>query len=133
MQPEKKPRPKKGKRSTQAQSLKLKKQKRVTAVQITEALQEAGKALDQLGSENAALRRIIVSERAQLIYYMEMAEGFSKGEKILGTLQNFMELPEPSKQAYVKKAIEELGKGPIEPPKLADAQGREITPGVKVH
>jgi hypothetical protein len=88
---------------------KLDQVKNATAKEIHNSLVMASQAIDRQTEEIKALRRIIVSERAQLIYMSDMALGYAQRRIVDLTIKNFSDLPEATQQEYVKKAIEELG------------------------
>lgn len=64
--------------------------------------------IDRLGSENAGLRRIIVAERAQVIYYTEQALAFAQRKTLDLALKAFDELADEQREEFVKRAIGEL-------------------------
>lgn len=77
------------------------------------AILEAAKALDSQTEEIKALRRILVSERAQVIYYTDKYLACLKKECLDLQAIGFLGLSESEQEPYVKRAIEEL----------SDAQG----------
>jgi hypothetical protein len=88
---------------------KLRKEKVMTSVDVATAMKEASAAIDRLSSEAAALRRIIIAERAQVIYYTDQALGYSRREILDVALKGFDQIPEERQQLYVQRAIAELG------------------------
>jgi uncharacterized membrane protein len=98
---------------------KLEVQKKLTQAEIGRAMTEASRAIDRLGAENAGLRRIVVAERAQVIYYTEQAIAFAERKTLDLVLKAFQELTDEQREAYVKRAIVEL-EGPAEPPAIAE-------------
>jgi len=87
---------------------KLAAQKKLTAAEVNRALLEASAAIDRQGAEIAALKRIIVSERAQLIYFMELTVKYAKREILDISPVSFHDLAEEVREEYVKRAIKEL-------------------------
>jgi len=87
---------------------KLAAQTKLTGAEVHRALIAASKAIDRLGAENAGLRRIIVAERAQVIYYTEQALAFAQRKTLDLVLQGFDELADERREEYVKRAIIEL-------------------------
>lgn len=92
---------------------------KLTNAQVKKAMLEASVAIDRLSGEVASLKQIIISERAQLIYFTELAVGYAKHEIVDITIKNFSDLPEDKQEAYIKQAIRELGseEAPAEKPK----------------
>lgn len=128
---------KKAGKTERKQKIKLKKMKDLTSQEVTRALQAASMSLDGLQAQVASLRRMVITERAQVIYYTDQALAFCRRETVAVTVVNFADLEEPIKEAYVKKAILELEgdqetvqhtPGPAGPPKskLVDASGKPI-------
>jgi len=91
----------------------LKKARRMTALQIREAMNEASQALDAQSQEITALKRILISERAQVIYYSDKYLAFLRHECVDVAPVNFLDLEEAQQEPYIKRAIKEL----------SDAQG----------
>lgn len=77
------------------------------------AIFEASKVMDLQTEEIKALRRILISERAQVIYYTDKYLACLKKECLDLQPVGFLCLPESEQEPYVKRAIEEL----------SDAQG----------
>lgn len=109
---------------------KLERVKQTSAREMTRAMVEAAKAIDRLTLKEISLRKangalaetvetlkkIIISERAQLIYYTQKALDFMHHKDVSVVLTNFADLPESAQEAYVKKAIAEVGSdSPIVP------------------
>jgi len=92
---------------------KLRDEKQVAAIEIKRAMLEASKALDEQAQELVALKRILISERAQVIFYTDKYEAFLKGECMDVKAVGFLDLDETLQEPYVKRAIVEL----------SDAQG----------
>lgn len=88
--------------------------KRMTSKQTAAAMNAASEALDKLQQENQALRRILISERAQVIYYTSKYEAFVAHTCIDLKAVGFLDLPEAIQESYVKKAVRELS-GDVEP------------------
>jgi hypothetical protein len=101
----------------QRQKKKLTATKELTTREVGAAMAEASQAIDHLSQEVQALKRIIVAERAQVIYYTERALAFMKRETAEVTLVNFADLPEDKQQRFVVQAIKELGSDESPSPK----------------
>lgn len=97
--------PPKGKKGLRA---KLCREKQITTVEVKRALTEASKALDSQTQELVALKRILISERAQVIFYSDKYIACLRGECIDLKPQNFLELEESLQERYVKQAVTEL-------------------------
>lgn len=119
------------------QKIKLKKLKDLSVAEMTRAMQAASMSIDSLSAQVASMRRMVITERAQVIYYTDQALAFCRRETVAVTVVNFAELEDAIKEAYVKKAIFELEgdqetvqhtPGPAGPPKskLVDASGKPI-------
>lgn len=91
------------------QKKKLAAESKMTNAQVRAAMLEASRAIDTLSGEVGSLKRIIIAERAQVIYYTERALAFARRETLDVELVNFADLPDEKKEKYVKQAIEELG------------------------
>jgi len=87
---------------------KLRETKAIAASEVKRALMEASKALDRQTQELVALRRIIISERAQIIYYTEKYRAFAARECVEPMAIGFLELTEAQQEHYIKLAIQEL-------------------------
>ena len=85
--------------------------KKMTTQATAAAMEAASKSIDQLIQENTALRRILISERAQVIYYTDKYLAFVKHECLDLVAQGFLELEESLQEPYVKRAIKELNEG----------------------
>jgi hypothetical protein len=92
---------------------KLRKEKLISAIEIRRAMKEASDAIDSLTQELISLKRILISERAQVIYYSDKYLAFLQRECLDLVAQNFLDLDESLQEPYVKRAIKEL----------SDAQG----------
>jgi len=68
---------------------------------------EAPKAIDQQAQEIQALRNILISERAQVIYYSEQYLALLAKECFDLVAVNFLDLDEALQEPYVKRAIQE--------------------------
>lgn len=87
---------------------KLREQKAVTAAEMRRAVNEASKALDQQTGELVAMRRIVISERAQVIYYAEKYRAMVAHECLDLTAVGFLDLTEQQQEKFVKLAVKEL-------------------------
>lgn len=87
---------------------KLARQKAIAAVEVKRALIEASKALDRQTQELVALRRIIISERAQIIYYTEKYRAHASRECVELVAIGFLDLTEAQQEHYIKLAVTEL-------------------------
>jgi hypothetical protein len=102
-------------------------------------MQQASNAIDHLTQEVTSLKRIIVAERAQLIYYTERALAFMRREDVSVELTNFSDLPEERKQGYVEQAIRKLGSDqaviphstPGQPSNIVSMEDQPTDPGKK--
>lgn len=128
---------KKLKKTERKQKIKLTQVKDLTTKEVTRALRAASMSIDNLNIQLSSMRRMVITERAQVIYYTDQALAFCRRETVAITVVNFADLEEPIKEAYVKKAIFELEgdqenvqhtPGPAGPPKskLVDASGNPI-------
>lgn len=95
-------------KGAKGQRRQLQKQKQLTAAEVRKAMLEASKAIDELSQELNALRRVLIAERAQVIYYTEMALGYSKRTIVEPVLKGFLQLTEEQRMAYTKQAVQEL-------------------------
>jgi ribosome-binding ATPase YchF (GTP1/OBG family) len=89
--------------------------KRMTAKQTAAAMNAASAALDQSQQEIAALKRIIISERAQVIYYTEKYEAFIQHKCLDLQPLGFLDLAEEVKETFIKRAIKELSGDEVTP------------------
>ena len=124
------------KKARNNQGRELRKIKRVTALQIKEAMKEASDALDLQSQEIIALKRILISERAQVIYYSDKYLAFLGHECLDLQPMNFLDLPEEQQEPYIKRAVIELSdaqrhrsarSGP------ADGPGADVSSGQEDH
>jgi phosphoribosyl-ATP pyrophosphohydrolase len=87
----------------------LKGQKQLTNAEINKAMKEAASAIDALEADNNQLKRMMVWERAQLIYFTNLVMEYTRGQRVVGTpIRAFNELPEPEQQKLVARAVAEL-------------------------
>lgn len=82
--------------------------KKMTTKAVAAAMNAASEALDQRLQEIAALRRILISERAQVIYYTEKYSQFIQGKCFDRVPIGFLELAESEQEVFIKQAIKEL-------------------------
>lgn len=101
----------------------LDKVQKTSADEVSKAMVEAAKAIDTLTAEKLSLRRanvglydmvqqlkkIIISERAQLIYYTQKALDFMHRKDVSVTLTNFADLSQEQQEEFVKRAVVEVG------------------------
>lgn len=112
---------------------------------LTEALQTnriqargiaaASAALDRQTAELLAYRRIVISERAQVIFYTERCIAYAEHRCLDLKVPNFLDQPEKVKEDYIRRAVQELSldeaivpHDPEAQKQLADA-GKIILPG----
>lgn len=81
--------------------------------EMKKAILAASTALDDASHQIISLRRILISERAQVIYYTGKYDAFLKGECMDLKPVGFLDLDETLQEPYVRHAIQEL----------SDAQG----------
>jgi 5,10-methylene-tetrahydrofolate dehydrogenase/methenyl tetrahydrofolate cyclohydrolase len=86
----------------------LKHAKAEASQEIRNAIQAASDALDQQSQEIVALRRIIIGERAQVIYYSEKYRATIARECVELVAVGYLDLPEELQEKFVKQAIVEL-------------------------
>src|ERR1700677_4952649 len=86
----------------------LRSQKEITHAEIKRAMHEASQALDRQTQELQALKRIIVAERAQVIYYTEKYRSFVARECVELVAKGFLDLSEQEQENFVAMAIKEL-------------------------
>lgn len=91
-----------------AMKSKLRKAKEVSVFEMKRAIDAASKALDQQTAELVTMRRILYSERAQIIYYVEKYRSMVAHECLDLTPIGFLDLSEPQQEKYIKLAIAEL-------------------------
>lgn len=101
---------------------KLRRETQIANLELKRALLEASKALDSQTQELTAMRRILISERAQVIYYTDKYVAFVKHECVDVIAQGFLELDESVQEPYIKRAIEELSSSQGIVPHDRDAQ-----------
>lgn len=82
--------------------------KNISAREVKKAMLEASGALDRQAQELIALKRILVSERAQVIYYTDKYQACIKQECFDLQPFGFLELPEELQTVYIKRAVQEL-------------------------
>jgi hypothetical protein len=87
---------------------KLRREKAIATAEIKRALMEASKAIDDLQQEVLALKRILISERAQVIYYTDKYQAFIERRCVDIQPQGFLEMDEAAQEPYVKRAVQEL-------------------------
>jgi hypothetical protein len=92
---------------------KLRDEKRTANINIRQAMLEASKAIDEQLQELMAYRRLLISERAQVIYYSDKYLACLSRECLDLVAVNFLDLEESLQEPYVKRAVLEL----------SDAQG----------
>jgi hypothetical protein len=90
---------------------KLHAQQEISRFEIKRAMKEASEALDRQTQEIAALKRIIIGERAQVIYYTEKYRGHVAREVLELVAVGFLDLGEEQQEKYVKLAIKEMETG----------------------
>lgn len=83
----------------------------ISRIEIKRAMKAASEAIDHQSQENQALRRIIISERAQVIYYAEKYQAHVARECLELVAKGFLDLSEEQQEVYVKRAIQELNVG----------------------
>lgn len=82
--------------------------KKMTAKATAAAMNAASESLDRQLQEIAALKRILISERAQVIYYTDKYLSFVTRNCVELVAKPFLDLPEEAQTGYIKRAIEEL-------------------------
>ena len=100
---------------------KLRTQKAMTNTSIKHAMQAASEAIDRLSQECQALHRILISERAQVIYYTEKYAAFVKRECVELVAKGFLDLTEAEQEGFIKRAVAELHGGAAIVPRDTDA------------
>lgn len=83
----------------------------MTAAAVKHAMLEASKAIDEQGQQVAALHRVLISERAQLIYYVEKYRRAVTRESVELAVVPFLELSEAQQEIFIKQAVKELAFG----------------------
>ncbi len=87
---------------------KLRELKATTQSAIRLAMHEASKAIDQQTQELAAMRRILIAERAQVIYYTDKYCAAIAKTCVDVQPIPFLDLSEEKQTEYTKRAILEL-------------------------
>lgn len=72
------------------------------------AINAAAGALDEQARELVNLRRIIISERAQVIFYTERCYAYAEHRCLDVVVPDFNQQPEEVREKFIKKAVEEL-------------------------
>lgn len=89
--------------------------KKMTTKAVAAAMNAASESLELKIQEIAALKRILIAERAQVVYYTEQYQRLEMSPV------GFLDLPEAKQESYVKRAVIELrgedGTLPHEPEK----------------
>lgn len=98
----------KGPRSTMMQRQKLLDQALTTNRMQVKAMKAASEAIDRQAQELIALRRILISERAQLIFYTDRCVAYAERRCLDVVVPNFLDQADEVKEAYIKKAALEL-------------------------
>jgi hypothetical protein len=114
---------------------KLREAKQVSTATIRKAMNAASEALDRQSQEVIALRRILISERAQVIYYTEKYRSMVMRECLDLVPHGFLDLSEADQEKYIKLAIKELNSdATIVPhdPEAAAAQQTSADLGKKI-
>lgn len=93
---------------------KLRDTERMAAAAVKGAMMEASRAIDQLSQENAALKRVIVGERAEALYYI------AKYRECSPHAVPFRELTEEQQTPYFVEAVKKLSEvsKPEAPPSM---------------
>lgn len=76
--------------------------------QMGKAMKAASDAIDRQTQELIALRRILISERAQLIFYTDRCVAYAERRCLDVVVPNFLDQADEVKEAYIKKAALEL-------------------------
>lgn len=90
---------------------KLHHEQQISRLEIKRAMKEASEALDRQTQELVALRRIIISERAQIIYYTEKYRAHVARECLELVAVGFLDLSEQEQERYITLAIKEMQEG----------------------
>lgn len=110
---------------------KLQAAKAQTFVAMKQAMNEASIALDQQTEEINALKRLLISERAQVIYFTDKYVSCLKLKCFDVEPQGFLDLPEAKQEPYVVRAVKELsgaqGIVPHDPKAAASADETRTT------
>lgn len=86
----------------------LRKVKQISARETRQALLAASDAIDRQAQELVAMRRILYSERAQIIYYTDKYRSMVDRQCLDPVAVGFLDLPEDHQSHYIKLAIKEL-------------------------
>lgn len=87
---------------------KFREQKLSTAAEIRRAMLAASKAIDEQTKEILALKRIMIAERAQLIFYTDRCVAYAEHRCLDVVVPNFLDLEDSLKEPYIKRAVQEL-------------------------
>jgi len=98
----------KGKKGLRAR---LRHESRIASSEIKKAMAAASEAIDRLTQEVQALQRIIIAERAQLIYYTDVALKYARREILDVALPGWLDQPDEVKEPYIQRAVAELSSG----------------------
>lgn len=112
-----------GPKSTESKRQKLISESRATARLTAKAMKAASDTIDAQSQELIALRRILISERAQLIFYTERCLDYAERRCLDLVVPNFMELAEDVQEEFVKRAYTELT-GEVRP---HEAESKKVT------
>ena len=72
------------------------------------AIVAASRAMDEQTQELISLRRIIISERAQVIFYTDRCIAYAENRCLDVKVPNFLEQPDEVKEGYIRRAVTEL-------------------------
>lgn len=89
-------------------SRKYREAKSMARAAVQGAMEQASKAIDELTAEIAAYRRVVIAERAQVIYYTDKYCAVVNRSCLDVQPIPFLDLPEDQQTEYTKKAIFEL-------------------------
>lgn len=106
--------------------------KQEASAEIEQALIAASEAIDQVSQENLALRRILISERAQVIYYSGKYQAFVKRECVEVLAVGFLDLPEDRQEELIKLAVQELHGEPAINPHDPEENSASAETGKKI-
>lgn len=87
---------------------KLKAEQQISRIEIKRAMKAASEAIDRQGQEIGALKRILIAERAQVIYYTEKYRAHVARECLELVAVGWLTLSEEVQEKYIKLAVEEL-------------------------
>lgn len=123
-------------RSRKAETNRLKHATRIAASEVKRAMKSASEALDQQSQQIIALRRLLLSERAQVIYYTEKYRAVVAGECLELVAVGFLDLSEEQQEKYIKLALVETTTGygikPHDPAEIAAVTEKFINLGKKI-